>query len=101
MFGSDAGSDETSVDLRGVMLALLGTAEPDVLQRWFDRLAEGGKVIDPLAEKPWGASDGQVVDLDAQFARSLQLRLVQNGALQHLAQQRSARRLGQRGKAKR
>ena len=62
MFGSDAGSDETSVDLRGVMLALLGTAEPDVLQRWFDRLAAGGKVIDPLAGKPWGASDGQVVD---------------------------------------
>ncbi|MEZ5412252.1 MAG: VOC family protein [Acidimicrobiales bacterium] len=62
LFASDAAPGEPSVRLEGVLLALLGTAEPDVLHRWFDQLAVGGTVIDPLAPKPWGASDGQVVD---------------------------------------
>lgn len=62
LFGADAGAGDTPVHLEGVMLALLGTAEPTVLHRWFDQLADGGTVVDPLAPKPWGASDGQVVD---------------------------------------
>lgn len=62
LFGSDAAGDEPSVHIEGVLLALLGTAQPEVLHRWFDQLAVGGAVIDPLAAKPWGASDGQVVD---------------------------------------
>jgi PhnB protein len=62
LFGSDAAGDEQSLRLEGVLLALLGTSEPDVLHRWFDRLADGGVVIDQLAPKPWGASDGQVED---------------------------------------
>jgi PhnB protein len=62
LFASDAGSDEQPVRIEGVLLSLLGTAEPAVLHQWFDRLAEGGTVLDPLAPKPWGASDGQVVD---------------------------------------
>ena len=33
-----------------------------VLHEWFDKLAVGGRVVDPLAPKPWGASDGQVID---------------------------------------
>ena len=41
-----------------------------------------------------GLRDGQVVHLDAQLACGLQLRLFQNGTLQHLAQQSGARRLG-------
>lgn len=62
LFGSDAAPGEAPVLLEGVSLSLLGTAEPEVLHRWFDRLAESGKVLDPLAPKPWGASDGQVLD---------------------------------------
>lgn len=62
LFASDAGPDEQPVRIEGVLLSLLGTAEPAVLHQWFDRLAEGGTVLDPLAPKPWGASDGQVVD---------------------------------------
>lgn len=62
LFGADAAAGETAVHIEGVMLALLGTAEPDVLHRWFDRLAEGGTIVDPLAPKPWQASDGQVLD---------------------------------------
>lgn len=60
--GSDAGAGEKTVRFEGMMLSLLGTAEPAVLHEWFDKLADGGSVIDPLTPKPWGASDGQVVD---------------------------------------
>ena len=62
LFGSDAAPGEVPVRIEGAMLSLLGTAEPAVLHTWFDRLAEGGTIIDPLAPRPWGASDGQVVD---------------------------------------
>ena len=62
LFGSDAAVGEPPVRIQGAMLSLLGTAEPGTLHRWFDRLAVGGTVLDPLAPKPWGASDGQVVD---------------------------------------
>ena len=60
--GSDAAEGEKSVKLEGVRLSLLGAAAPDVLHEWFDKLAVGGRVVDPLAPKPWGASDGQVID---------------------------------------
>lgn len=60
--GSDAGTGESALHVEGLMLSLLGTASPDVLHLWFDQLADGGRVVDPLAAKPWGASDGQVVD---------------------------------------
>lgn len=60
--GSDAAPGEATVRLQGVRLSLLGAAEPAVLHEWFDRLSAGGQVVDPLAPKPWGASDGQVID---------------------------------------
>ena len=60
--GSDTPEGGQSVRLEGLMLSLLGTAESAVLHEWFDKLAEGGRVVDPLAPKPWGASDGQVID---------------------------------------
>lgn len=62
LFGSDAAPGEATVRIEGAWLALLGTADPDTLHRWFDRLADGGEVLDALAVKPWGAADGQVVD---------------------------------------
>lgn len=62
LFGADAAGDERPARVEGLFLSLLGTAEAEQLHRWFDRLAESGTVIDPLATKPWGASDGQVVD---------------------------------------
>ena len=60
--GSDAAAGEPTVRFEGLMLSLLGTADPEVLHTWFDRLCEGGSRIDPLTSKPWGASDGQVTD---------------------------------------
>ncbi|VXB80973.1 VOC family protein [Arthrobacter sp. 9V] len=60
--GSDAADGEKSVAMEGAMLSLLGTADPEVLHEWFDKLADGGRILDALAPKPWGASDGQVID---------------------------------------
>ncbi|WP_104168953.1 VOC family protein [Arthrobacter sp. SX1312] len=60
--GSDAAAGEQAVRCEGLMLSLLGTAEPTVLHAWFDKLSVGGSSIAPLTPKPWGASDGQVTD---------------------------------------
>lgn len=60
--GADADLPGTSVRMEGMMLSLLGTAEPARLHEWFDLLAANGRIVDPLGPKPWGASDGQVID---------------------------------------
>jgi PhnB protein len=61
--GSDAGEGQPVVQVAGLLLSLLGAAEPEVLHRWFDALArDGGQVLDALGAKPWGAADGQVQD---------------------------------------
>lgn len=62
LFASDVTADEPSFRCEGMMLSLLGTAAPPVLRKWFSRLSEGGQVVDALQMRPWGASDGQVVD---------------------------------------
>jgi PhnB protein len=62
LFASDAAGDEPPFRAEGLMLALLGTADPATLRTWFDRLAEGGRVVDDLQRRSWGDSDGQVVD---------------------------------------
>ena len=60
--GADAGPDEDSAAPGGMMLSLLGTEKPAALHRWFDLLSDGGRVVEPLEPRPWGASDGQVID---------------------------------------
>ncbi len=62
LFGSDVSGDECPVRCEGLMLSLLGTASPPVLTQWFSKLSEGGRVVDALQVRPWGDSDGQVVD---------------------------------------
>lgn len=62
LFASDAVGDDPAGPRDGITLALLGTAPPAVLRAWFVRLSEGGQVVDDLQRRPWGASDGQVVD---------------------------------------
>jgi PhnB protein len=62
LFAADVAGDEPSFRCEGMMLTLLGTASPAILTDWFSRLAEGGRVVDDLQRRPWGASDGQVVD---------------------------------------
>lgn len=60
--GADAGPDQDAVHIVGAAFSLLGTAEPEVLQRWFARLAESAADVDPLQKRPWGDFDGQVTD---------------------------------------
>jgi PhnB protein len=62
LFAADAAGDEPTLRTDGLMLALLGTADPTTLTAWFAALSEGGRVVDPLQRRPWGGSDGQVVD---------------------------------------
>ncbi|GAA4287871.1 VOC family protein [Georgenia daeguensis] len=62
LYGSDASGDQAPVRLEGMMLSLLGTAPPETMRGWFARLSDGGRVVEALETRPWGASDGQVVD---------------------------------------
>jgi PhnB protein len=62
LYAADVGVEEPAFRAQGLMLSLLGTAEPQTLRRWFARLAEGGEIVDELQERPWGAFDGQVID---------------------------------------
>ena len=62
LFGADATGDQPAFRSEGMMLSLLGTAGPATLRTWFSRLSEGGKVVDDLQKRPWGAFDGQVID---------------------------------------
>ncbi len=62
LFASDVAGDEPSLNCEGMTLSLLGTSTPDVLHDWFSKLSEGGQIVDDLQTRPWGATDGQVVD---------------------------------------
>lgn len=62
LLGADAAGDEPPFRSAGLMLALLGTAAPSTLRNWFSRLRDGGRVVADLQARPWGASDGQVID---------------------------------------
>ena len=62
LFAADASGDQPALRCEGLMLSLLGTADASILKDWFSRLGEGGRVVDDLQVRPWGASDGQVID---------------------------------------
>ncbi len=62
LYAADVAGDEPPLQCQGMMLSLLGAATPSTLRVWFSALAEGGHVVDDLQARPWGASDGQVVD---------------------------------------
>ena len=62
LFAADVVGEERSLRTEGLMFALLGAAPPATLHAWFAALADGGRVVDDLQRRPWGATDGQVVD---------------------------------------
>jgi PhnB protein len=62
LFASDVAGEEPAFRCQGMQLSLLGAATPTALRDWFGRLSVGGHVVDDLQPRPWGASDGQVVD---------------------------------------
>jgi PhnB protein len=62
LFAADAAGDEEPFHSTGLMFALLGTTSAAELRDWFHALAVGGTVREDLQVRPWGATDGQVVD---------------------------------------
>ena len=60
--GADASASERPFRSEGLLLALLGTADAATLRRWFAELSQGGEVVEPLERRPWGTTDGQVID---------------------------------------
>ena len=62
LFASDVSAGEPALRCEGLLLSLLGTAGPPTLRTWFERLSEGGQIVSPLQARPWGASDGQLID---------------------------------------
>ncbi|MBW4042961.1 MAG: VOC family protein [Acidobacteria bacterium] len=62
LYSADVGAGEAPFGSTGLLLSLLGTTGPEDLRSWFTALAEGGTVIDPLAERGWNAWDGRVRD---------------------------------------
>ena len=54
LYGSDVAEDELPFRAEGLLLSLLGTAEPATLREWFARLADGGTVVDELQERGVG-----------------------------------------------
>jgi PhnB protein len=62
LYAADAAGDQLPLRVEGLMLSLLGTANAATLRDWFATLSDGGRVVDDLQVRPWGASDGQVID---------------------------------------
>jgi len=62
LFAADVAGEEPPFRAQGLLLALLGTAPAATLRAWFAALAEGGRVVEELQDRAWGAADGQVVD---------------------------------------
>jgi PhnB protein len=62
LYAADAADGEESFRSTGLMFSLLGTSSASELRTWFGALAEGGTLREELQVRPWGASDGQVVD---------------------------------------
>ena len=62
LYAADVAANQPSYRSEGMMFSLLGTADPSTLRDWFSRLSGDGRVVDDLQARPWGASDGQVID---------------------------------------
>jgi len=63
LMGSDAASGSPSQPMSGVQVSLSGDAAADAeLSGYYDRLAEGGTVVEPLEQAPWGDKFGMVTD---------------------------------------
>jgi len=61
MLASDMMSGDEAPANNVISLALM-TDSAEQLQEWFDKLAEGGKVVWPVRDSEWGSVYAQVVD---------------------------------------
>ena len=62
LFAADTAGGEAGFGREGLRMSLLGAASPGTLQTWFAGLSDGGRVVEALERRPWGATDGQLVD---------------------------------------
>lgn len=62
LYAADAAPTEPTLEIRGMLFSLLGTATPAELERWFAALSEGGDILDPFQLRSWGDHDGRVQD---------------------------------------
>lgn len=62
LFAADATGDQMPFRCEGMLFSLLGAADPATLREWFHGLAQGGQVVDDLQTRPWGDTDGHVID---------------------------------------
>lgn len=62
LFAADATGDQRPFRCEGMLFSLLGAADPATLREWFHGLAQGGQVVDDLQTRPWGDTDGHVID---------------------------------------
>ena len=62
LMGSDA-PNGTPSPMSGVQVSLSGDAGTDAeLSGYYDKLAQGGTVVEPLEQAPWGDKFGMVTD---------------------------------------
>ena len=59
IFAADVSGDDQPFRCEGMMLPLLGTAEPATPRDWFSSLADGGQIVDDLHKRPWGPPTGR------------------------------------------
>lgn len=62
LFAADATGDQMPFRCEGMLFSLLGAADPATLREWFQGLAQGGQIVDDLQTRPWGDTDGHVID---------------------------------------
>jgi PhnB protein len=63
LMGSDEASGQPASPMSGVQVSLSGDAGTDAeLSGYYDRLAESGRVVEPLETAPWGDKFGMVTD---------------------------------------
>ncbi len=63
LMGSDTPSGMPSQPMSGVSISLSGDASTDAeLSGYYEKLSEGGTVVEPLATAPWGDKFGMVTD---------------------------------------
>ena len=62
MMASDMMSDEAGRDVGNVLSLALMCDSADQIEGWFDKLADGGKVVWPVRDSEWGSLYGQVTD---------------------------------------
>jgi PhnB protein len=61
LMGSDTPTGWTTNIGNNVSISLSGDNEPE-LKGYWDKLSEGGKIDEPLAEAPWGDKFGMLTD---------------------------------------